>query len=242
MGRRRVVVAIVGAGAVAAAGVVLSFLPAERGPRAARAAGTAVSTPAPADPLTGAEIERAEAVASAVSRQAMSSGRVRLLYVERGDDKDPGGSGDGWEGGSSDGGHRLAEAYLYDYGTDTLTVRTVDLAGGRVVKETVSHGVQPPPSKAEELTAAELLLAHSKLGEGVRRAYALVAGGPPRSASDLGLRGLIFTPSQEEGGAATRCATHRCMRLFVRLPGGRWLDTSRIVVDLSAKKIHVLEW
>jgi hypothetical protein len=38
------------------------------------------------------------------------------------------------------------------------------------------------------------------------------------------------------------CAKHRCVRLFIRLPKGKWLDTSRIVIDLSAKKIHTLRW
>ncbi|MEV8634023.1 hypothetical protein AB0395_20425 [Streptosporangium sp. NPDC051023] len=255
MGRRRVVVAVAGAGVVAAVGMGLLSLPVEQKSRAAE---TAPSAPAPADPLTDEEIGRAEALASAGSRQHMAMGRVGLLYVERDDDKDageageagrPGTAGDtgssggpgssGSSGGS--GGRRLAEAYLYDYDTDTLIVRTVDLGTNRVVRETASRGVQPPPSKAEELRAAELLLAQPKLGDGVRLSYAGTAGRLLRSASDLGLRGLVFTPSQE-GGAATQCAVHRCLRLFVRLPGGHWLDTSRIIVDLSAKKIHILEW
>lgn len=237
MGRRRIVVAVAGAGAVAAVGAALLFSPAEQG---SRAAGTAPSAPAPGDPLTGEEIGRAEALATAGSRQHMAAGQVDLLYVERDDDK---AAEDAAEAGTTGttGGRRLADAYLYDYRTDSLIVRTVDLGVGKVVRERVSQGVQPPPSKTEELRAAELLLADPGLAEGVRLSFSRAAGRLLRSASDLGLRGLIFTPSQENGAAA-QCAAHRCLRLFVRLPGGHWLDTSRIIVDLSAKKIHILEW
>ncbi|MER5419611.1 hypothetical protein [Streptosporangium roseum] len=214
---------LAGAGAAAAVGAAL-LLPGGQGSQAAEAA---PGQPVPGDPLTGAEVARAGAIASATSRAHMAAGRINLLYVERDDGKD-----------AEE--RRRAEAYLYDYATDRLIVRTVDLGQGRVVKEAVTRGVQPPPSRAEEVRAAELLLADPTYGGGVREAYARAGGGQLRSASDLGLRGLIFTPGHETG--ARRCAAHRCVRLFVRLPGNTWLDTSRIVVDLSAKKIHTLEW
>ncbi|MET8333950.1 hypothetical protein ABZV14_12285 [Streptosporangium canum] len=223
MGRQRIVMALAGAGAVAVVGAAL-LLPGGQGSQAAEAA---PREPVPGDPLTGAEIARAGDIASATSRAHMAAGRVNLLYVERDDGKD-----------AEE--RRRADAYLYDYATDRLIVRTVDLGRGTIVKESVTRGVQPPPSKAEEVRAAELLLADPQYGTGVREAYTRAGGGQLRSAADLGLRGLIFTPGQENG--PRRCATHRCVRLFVRLPGSTWLDTSRIVVDLSAKKIHTLEW
>jgi hypothetical protein len=224
VGRRLIMTAVAGAGLVTIAGAVL-FLPGEQGSQAAR---SAPRTPVRGDPLTGQEIARAGAIASAGSREHLAAGKIKLLYVERDDDKDAGAQ-------------RRADAYLYDYGTDKLIVRTVDLGRGTVVEESVARGVQPPPSKAEETTAAELLLAHPRYGGVVRETYAKAGGRQLRSAADLGLRGLIFTPAHESG-AARDCGIHRCLRLFVRLPDNTWLDTSRIVVDLSAKKIHDLEW
>ncbi|MFC7648116.1 hypothetical protein [Streptosporangium lutulentum] len=209
---------------MAVAGAVL-FLPGEQGSQAARSAPRATAQD---DPLTGQEIARASAIASAGSREHLAAGQTKLLYVERDDDKDAGE-------------RRLANAYLYDYGADQLIMRTVDLGRGTVVEESVARGVQPPPSKAEETAAAELLLADPAYGGSVRESYAKTGGRPLRSASDLGLRGLIFTPAHERG-SARHCGIHRCLRLFVRLPDNTWLDTSRIVVDLSAKKIHTLEW
>ncbi|MFF3439974.1 hypothetical protein [Streptosporangium sp. NPDC002721] len=223
MGRRLMVMAAAGAGVAVVAGAVL-FLPGEQGSQAAR---SARRMPALEDPLTGQEVARATTIAAAGSRSHMAAGRIKLLYVERDDDKDSSG--------------RRADAYLYDYGGDRLIVRTVDLGRGEIVRETVARGVQPPPSKEEETTAAGLLLSHPAYGKVARDAYVKAGGGPPRSAADLGLRGLIFVPSGESGPAG-ECEVHRCLRLFVRLPDGTWLDTSRMVVDLSAKKIHTLEW
>ncbi|MGW0589418.1 hypothetical protein [Streptosporangium sp. NPDC002607] len=224
MGRRLIVTAIAGAGVAVVAGALL-FVSGEQGSQAAR---SAPQMPAREDPLTGQEVAQATTIASAGSRSHLAAGRIKLLYVERDDDKD-----------TSD--RRRADAYLYDYGSDRLIVRTVDLGRGTVVRETVARGVQPPPSKEEETTAAGLLLAHPGYGKVAREAYARAGGGQLGSAADLGLRGLIFTPSGEKG-PARRCEVHRCLRLFVRLPDGTWLDTSRLIVDLSAKKIHTLEW
>ncbi|WP_327089771.1 hypothetical protein OIE66_03870 [Nonomuraea sp. NBC_01738] len=216
--RRVVVLAAAGAGVSLLAGAAV-LLTGDDAPQAARAV---PSAPAPEDPLTPDEVRRAGTIASGPSSAQLKAGRVELLYVERDDDK----SGDG----------RRARAYFYDYGDDTVIVRTVDLGRERIARETRGGGTQPPPSPREEIRAAELLLADKKLGKEVRRAYSKAAGRELRSAADLGLRGLVYT---QPGGP---CATHRCVRLFVRLPDGKFLDTSRLAIDLSAKKVHTLEW
>ncbi|GAA3140951.1 hypothetical protein GCM10010466_35000 [Planomonospora alba] len=216
--------ALAGAGVTVVAGTFFLF-PGEPGSQAARSVSR---PPAPGDPLTGDEIAAAGKVASATWRTHMTNGQAELLYVERDDDK-------------AAGERRRADVYIYDYRTDRLVVRTVDLAKGEVVAEQEERGVQPPPSRGEEIRAAELLLADPEYGPRIRDAHAKAGGRPLVSASDLGLRALSFTPGPRDTGAAA-CETHRCVRLFVRLPDGTWLDTSRIVVDLSAKKIFTLEW
>ncbi|WP_189238212.1 Tat pathway signal sequence domain protein [Planomonospora parontospora] len=224
MRRARIMMAFAVAGATAVVGV-LSLVPGEQGSQAAQ---SVARPPSPGDPLTGDEITRAGQIASATWRSHMTTGRAELLYVERDDDK-------------AAGDRRRADAYIYDYRTDRLVVRTVDLAKGEVVEERTGRGVQPPPSRGEETAAAELLLADPKYGERVRAAHLKAGGRPLVSAADLGLRALTFTPRPGDKVAGA-CEVHRCVRLFVRLPDGSWLDTSRIVVDLSAKKILTLEW
>src|SRR5688572_24246588 len=118
MGRRGVAMMLAGAGTLALAAVM--FVPTgERGPQAAR---SAPRVPSPSDPLTGAEITRASEIASGTLRARMTTGQVELLYIERDDDK------------AADS-HRQANAYIYDYGSDRLIVRTVDLAEGKVVAQ-----------------------------------------------------------------------------------------------------------
>jgi hypothetical protein len=186
---------------------------------------------APGDPLTDAE--RGVAAKLAMADPGLRARRTDLLYVQRNDDKNAGG-------------RRLADAFVYDYADDRLTVRTIDVGRSVVVRTADATGVQPPPSREEETRAAELLLQHPKLGKGVRSSYAKLARRPLRSSGDLHLRGLIFSPDhvhdERSAKAVAACARHRCVRLFVRLPKGKWLDTSRIVIDLSAAEIQTLRW
>lgn len=217
--RRVVVLAAASLAVLVLAGVAL-LLSGDDAPQAARSAQAA---PAPGDPLTPDEVRRATEIATVGSREHLAAGRAELLYVERDDDKATQDS-------------RRAQAYIYDYSADSLVVRTVDLGEGKVVGESAGKGVQPPPSQREELRAGGLLLADPRLGAAVRQAYAAAAGKALRSVADLGIHGLIYT---EPSGP---CTTHRCVRLFVRLPGGKFLDTSRIVIDLSAGQVRTLEW
>lgn len=191
---------------------------------------------APDDPLTAEEIRTATDVArTAVSLRAtpgQPATAPELLYVQRDDDKD-----------SDD--ERRANAYTYDYAQDKLTIVTVDLKTSTVISKTTGEG-QPPPSDNEERQAGELLLADTGLGDGVRSSYQQLAGKPLQSVDDLHLRAAIFSPdhvhTKENATIVADCGKHRCVRLFIRLPKGKWLDTSRIVIDLSAKKIHTLRW
>ncbi|MFC7719366.1 hypothetical protein [Nonomuraea recticatena] len=155
--RRRLVIAAAGLGAVLVSGTLLLATSGE----APQAAQGVRETPSQGDPLTPEEIARAGEIATA--KNHLKSGQTELLYVERDDDKDAEQA-------------RRAEAYIYDYSTDTLIVRTVDLGSSKVIEETKGRGVQPPPSKREELRAAELLLADPKLGAGVRQSFRKAAG------------------------------------------------------------------
>jgi hypothetical protein len=192
------------------------------------------AAPAPDDPLTEEEIRAAtDAVLGVTVRSTPGQQAPELLYVERDDDKQ-----------AED--QRRANAYTYDYSQDKLTITTVDLKTSTVIGKETAEGVQPPPSDNEERRAAELILADPTLGNGVRSTYEGLAGKPLKSADDLHLRGVIFSPDHvnepDNATAVADCGKHRCVRLFIRMPKGKWLDTSRIVIDLSAKKIYTLRW
>ncbi|MFC6081520.1 hypothetical protein [Sphaerisporangium aureirubrum] len=93
---------------------------------------------------------------------------------------------------------------------------------------------RPAPARWEERYATQLLLAHPTLGETIRGEYARATGRRLGSASELRVHTLIF---RRHG-----CETHRCLQVFIRFPGGSWLDVGRVVVDLSTESVRVLEW
>ncbi|MBI0294766.1 hypothetical protein JBE04_09830 [Streptomyces sp. PRKS01-29] len=137
-----------------------------------------------------------------------------------------------------------AEVQLYDYASDTLITRVVDLRSKQVLGSTRQHGVQPPPTLAEAREAVKVVLADRRLGPGMRESYAAQTGKRLTSPAQLRLQSMSFLGSRAEGvdGArkVSRCGEHRCVQLFVRVPGGKWIDTSRIVVDLSARRAAVI--
>ncbi|MFD5386587.1 hypothetical protein ACFWMG_16905 [Streptomyces sp. NPDC127074] len=137
-----------------------------------------------------------------------------------------------------------AEVQLYDYASDTLITRLVDLRSKKVLDSARQHGVQPPPTLAEAREGVKVVLADRRLGPGMRDSYTSQTGKRLTSPSQLRLQSMSFLGSRAKGvdGArkVSRCGEHRCVQLFVRLPGGKWIDTSRIVIDLSARRAAVI--
>ncbi|MBD3002963.1 hypothetical protein [Streptomyces sp. 5-10] len=137
-----------------------------------------------------------------------------------------------------------AEVQLYDYASDTLITRLVDLRSKKVLDSSRRHGVQPPPTLAEAREAVKVILADRRLGPGMRESYASQTGKRLTSPTQLRLQSMSFLGSRAKGvdGArkVSRCGEHRCVQLFVRIPGGKWIDTSRIVIDLSARRAAVI--
>lgn len=137
-----------------------------------------------------------------------------------------------------------AEVQLYDYASDTLITRLVDLRSKKVLDSARQHGVQPPPTLAEAREAVKVVLADRRLGPGMRDSFTSQTGKRLTSPSQLRLQSMSFLGSRAKGVAGarkvSRCGEHRCVQLFVRLPGGKWIDTSRIVIDLSARRAAVI--
>ncbi|WP_148082206.1 hypothetical protein [Streptomyces botrytidirepellens] len=137
-----------------------------------------------------------------------------------------------------------AEVQLYDYASDSLITRLVDLRSGKVVRSTRQQEVQPPPTPAEVRQAVKVILADRRLGDGMRASYRAETKKRLTSPSQLLVQGMSFLGSRAEGvkGAeqVSQCGAHRCVQLFVRIPGGKWIDTSRIVIDLSAGRTAVI--
>ncbi|MFC9278942.1 Tat pathway signal sequence domain protein [Streptomyces collinus] len=186
------------------------------------------------DPLTDDEIQRVEKIA--LNRQLLTSGEnvdgdhgpqrlsVDLADPEADELDDPGAP-------------RRADVTFYDYRTDTLVTKTVDVESGEVVRTGTQHGVQPPLSRAENAEAADLLIA-DPLGAGLKADYKDATGRELTSADQLLLNGAVYraTPGGQPA-VLDKCGEHRCVRLFPKVKNGPWIDARWLVVDLSARKV-----
>ncbi|MEU6532146.1 Tat pathway signal sequence domain protein [Streptomyces sp. NPDC046928] len=186
------------------------------------------------DPLTDDETERAAQLAA--SAQLRTAGEdvagdrgAQRLGVELAEP----------DGGATDraGGPRRAEVTFYDYKTDALVTRTVDLDTGKVERTVTEKGVQPPLSRAEYAEAAKLLIAHP-LGAGLKADYKDATGKALTSPDQLLLNGAVYraTPGGQPA-ALGQCGEHRCVRLFPKVRNGPWIDARSFVIDLSARQV-----
>ncbi|MEV5734815.1 Tat pathway signal sequence domain protein [Streptomyces sp. NPDC052292] len=190
------------------------------------------------DPLTDDEIRRVESIA--LSGRTLGAGEnvdghpgpqrlsVDLADPEADELDDPGAP-------------RRADVSFYDYRSDALITRTVDLATGKVVATVTSKGVQPPLSRAENAEAARLLIA-DPLGAGLKADYRDATGHELTSPDQLQLNGAVYraTPGGQPA-VLGKCGEHRCVRLFPKVKNGPWIDARWLVVDLSARKVGRLE-
>ncbi|MFI0820687.1 Tat pathway signal sequence domain protein [Streptomyces sp. NPDC021098] len=191
------------------------------------------------DPLTDAELKRAQSLAldrgfrnssedvtGGKGPERLSTDLAELTPDEVGDAAPP----------------RRADVTYYDYRDDTYVTKTVDLGSGKVEHTDTQRGVQPPPNRDEAREAARLLIA-DKLGQGLKKDFKDATGKTLNSPDQLTVTGFVYrTGVDAPGPAATRdCGKHRCVRLFTRIAGGPWIDTRQLVIDLSARSVARLD-
>jgi hypothetical protein len=187
------------------------------------------------DPLTDAELERVEKLALTPSQfaggrdvegdrgpQHLGTNLSEMEPSEVDDAAPP----------------RRAEVSYYDYKTDELVTKTVNLATGKVERSSAVKGVQPSPSRQESREAAELIMA-SPLGEGLRKDYQDAMGKPLTSVDQLRVSGGIYRVDREKTvpPALAECGVHRCVRVTPKVRNGPWIDARDLVVDLSARTV-----
>jgi hypothetical protein len=230
---RRIGVAVAGAALTACALYQFSGSPAPRATAQPHQAAPAAAQGL--DPLTEREEQAAQKAAMADQPLAPSrAGRPDVAFLNA--------SLLDYEGGAE--GPRVAVVKLYDYRTDEMVVRRVDLASGRVTGTERGKSQQPGASLDEARRAVDLILADGRLGPGLRAQYQKAAGRPLRSVSDLHTRALIFRAAQASSAANAadfaQCGAHRCFMPLIGFPDGGWMDTRRVIVDMSAQRILIL--
>ncbi|MGY0491070.1 Tat pathway signal sequence domain protein [Streptomyces sp. WG-D5] len=249
LGKLMAVVALAVAGGAVAVGVTLPEDGGSDMTRAGAARQDAVAPegavePAPAedakgvgrDPLTDAETERAEKLATAANNLRMDA---RDVEGDRGPqhlstnltEVDPGLAG-------AAAGQRRADVVYYDYKSDSVVTKTVNLDTGKVEDSRTDQGVQPPPSQGELAEAAQLLMA-DPLGADLKADYKDATGKQLTKAGQLELSGMVFRKKTVADVPAdlAKCGEHRCLRVITKVVNGPWIDTRALVVDLSDRSV-----
>jgi hypothetical protein len=131
---------------------------------------------------------------------------------------------------------RRATVLLYDYRTDRLLKRAVDLTAGRVDGSFAAARMQPPPTTREISTAADVLW-KDKSAAVLRERFEASTGTPLTSLSQLTIEAQTFTADAGEHGAAAECGAHRCLTLLPRPQDRPYLDLTDLVIDLSARTV-----
>ena len=136
---------------------------------------------------------------------------------------------------------RRAVVTFYDYKSDELVTKTVNLDTGKVEQTSTQRGVQPPLSRAENDEAARLLIA-DPLGADLKADYKDATGKDLTSPAQLELNAAIYraTPGAQ-AAALDKCGEHRCVRLFPKVKNGPWIDARHLIIDLSARKVAELD-
>ncbi|MFI7383899.1 Tat pathway signal sequence domain protein [Streptomyces sp. NPDC049813] len=188
------------------------------------------------DPLTEAETERAESL-------AISNGSLRREARDVAGDRGPQHLSTNLTeidprltGAAA--AQRRADVVSYDYKSDSVLTKTVNLDTGKVEETRTDHGVQPPPSQDELAEAARLLMA-DRLGAGLREDYRDATGKKLTSMGQLQLSGMVFRKATVEKVPAglTACGEHRCLRVIAKVRSGPWIDTRALVIDLSGRTV-----
>ncbi|WP_307804994.1 Tat pathway signal sequence domain protein [Streptomyces sp. VRA16 Mangrove soil] len=188
------------------------------------------------DPLTEAETARAERLAAASNGLRMNA---RDVEGDRGPQHlstnlaeiDPDLSG-------AAAAQRRADVVFYDYKSDAVVTKTVNLDTGKVEDTRTDQGVQPPPGKDELAQAAQLLI-DSPLGSDLRADYEDATDKPLTKADQLQLSGMVFRKETvaEVPSDLAPCGKHRCLRVVAKVTNGPWIDTRALVVDLSDRSV-----
>jgi hypothetical protein len=205
----------------------------------------ALSSPTGSDPLTLNEMTAAKSLAAnstqmqAIQLRAASVIRpsqmaklstVQPLYVER-HDEDKEAPTDA----------RRADVFYYDYANNEAFVQVVNLKTGQVDIVNARVGNPLPITSAETEAAVQLILDHPRLGRALRDMTFQAIGLPLDAAWQIQAQGVPFFVASAQDTPMEKitaiCEYHRCAQLFIPFNDSTFIDTSNLVVDLSAGQL-----
>ncbi|MEU8133729.1 Tat pathway signal sequence domain protein [Streptodolium elevatio] len=130
---------------------------------------------------------------------------------------------------------RRADVYFYNYADNTLVKRVVNLNAGVLERSAQAPNMQPAPSRPETAAALKLLV-DSPAGVALKAQYKAATGKDFTGVDELDANGSSYIAGPGDTTTA-KCGAERCLILFVKVRGGVYLDTTRTVVNLSARTV-----
>ena len=132
---------------------------------------------------------------------------------------------------------RRADVFLYDYANDIVLHQIVNVKTSHV-DESFTEQRQLPVTSVEATAAVQLMLDNPLLGVTLRQMHRQASGQDLTDASDVAAQGGIFFADSAVdsplGKITGICRVHRCIQLFLPYDPQHFIDTSNLVVDLSA--------
>ncbi len=193
------------------------------------------------DPLTSDEADRSLAIALGIEPEQATAlrakttveikgerQRLEILRVERFDAPKE----------SAAATMRSGEVYFYDYTTDTLIHKVVDIATGAITTERW-QGVQLPLTAREETRALELVAHDDALWQLIAARYATITGEPLLDIAQLETKVSLFVADampDQVNSAAQACGQHRCAQVLLFTVDRTVLELLPIV-DLSQGQV-----
>lgn len=129
---------------------------------------------------------------------------------------------------------RKAVVVLYDYTGNSVYQQLVNLKTGTITSKRGTK-VQPPPSPDESTAAVEIAIT-AKPTLTLAKQFEEVEGVPLVSPDQISYSAgsWVYDKTTTRG---QECGTNRCIQLILKTSSGIYLDTTNLVVDLSAGHI-----
>jgi hypothetical protein len=136
---------------------------------------------------------------------------------------------------------RRADVFYYDYASDEVLHQVINVKTGEVEEVFTSSDLRLPVASIEATAAVQLILDHPQLGSTLRKLHKQVSGHELALASNVAAQGGLFFRESALGTPLERvtaiCEFHRCVQLFLPYDETHFIDSSNLVIDLSAGQL-----
>lgn len=127
---------------------------------------------------------------------------------------------------------RMADVYTYNYETDTLHYKIINLNSGQVLQSEKKQSVQLPLTENEISRSTTIASEDQVLHAFLEKEYLKITGQPLQSLDQLKVKAFIFLAESMPGEVNVKtqsCGLHRCARLVMHTSESIALETAPVI-------------